>query len=67
MIKRAGDWTGKLIDTLFEQKKKVMRIDELDLGDYNQKEVFNLLHDIYGELRVKDIMNINKGKISTLK
>lgn len=44
-----------------------MRIDELDLGDYNQKEVFNLLHDIYGELRVKDIMNINKGKISTLK
>ena len=63
MIKRAGDWTGKLIDTLFEQKKKVMRIEELDLSEYNQKEVFNLLHDIYGELRVKDMMSINKGKI----
>lgn len=66
MIKRAGDWTGKLIDVLFEQKKKAMKIEELELSEYNQKEVFNLVHDIYGELRVKDVMNINKGKILVL-
>jgi len=60
MIKRAGDFTGQLIDTLFEQKKKAMRIDELNLTNYSSREVFNLLHDIYGELRVKDVMEVNK-------
>ena len=61
MVKRAGDWTGKLIDILFEQKKKCMKIEELGLNEYNQKEVFNILHDIYGELKVKEVMNVNKG------
>jgi len=63
MIKRAGDFTGKLIDTLFEQKKKMMRIDHLELNDHNERDVFNLLHDIYAEIRIRDMMHINKGKL----
>ncbi|CAI2380621.1 unnamed protein product [Moneuplotes crassus] len=60
MMKRAGDWTGKLIDILFEQKKAMMRMSELDIDTYEEKDVFNVLHDIYDEIKVKEMMNINK-------
>lgn len=61
MIKRAGDWTGKLIDILFEQKKKMMRMEDLNIKDCDERDLFNLLHDIYAEIRIKDMMNLNKG------
>lgn len=60
MIKRAGDWTSDLIDILYEQKKAMMRMDELDIKDYQEREVFNLLHDIYSEIKIKTMMDINK-------
>ncbi|CAI2381024.1 unnamed protein product [Moneuplotes crassus] len=60
MIKRAGDWTGKLIDTLYEQKKSMMRMDKLNIESYDEKDVFNILHSIYDEIKVKDMMNLNK-------
>lgn len=66
MIKRAGDWTGKLIDTLYEQKKEMMRVKELDIQGYDEQQIFNVLHDIYAEIRVKDMMNINTGKLLSL-
>lgn len=60
MIKRAGDWTGELIDQLYDQKMKVMRMDELNIDTYSEKEVFNLLHDIYAEIKIKHMMKLNK-------
>lgn len=46
MIKRNGDWTGKLIDKLYEAKRKVLRIDELNIKNYDEVEIFNLLHQV---------------------
>jgi predicted ferric reductase len=54
MIKRAGDWTGKLIDTFYECKKKAMKVNELNNKYFDEFDVFNLLHDIHQELKVKD-------------
>lgn len=42
----------------------MMRLEELGLSKYDQKDVFNLLHDIYAEIRVKDMMNLNKGMLT---
>lgn len=61
MIKRAGDWTGDLINLLFEQKKKMMHMKELGIEGYDEQDIFNVLHDIYAEIRVKDMMNLNKN------
>lgn len=36
-----------------------MHVDELQLDRYDQKEVFNLLHDVYSEIRIKHMMDIN--------
>lgn len=61
MIKRAGDWTGKLIDKLYEQKKQMMRLKDFDTDGHSEKDLFNLLHDIYSEIKVRDMMDLNKG------
>ena len=66
MIKRAGDWTAKLIDTLFEQKKRMMQIEELNIQNYDEEDVFNVLHDVYAEIQIKDKMNVNKSKLFPL-
>lgn len=60
MIKDAGDWTSDLISKLFEQKKKMMRMEELNIKGFEEQDIFNVLHDIYAEIRVKDMMNLNK-------
>lgn len=46
MIKRNGDWTGKLIDKLYEAKRKILKIDELGIDNYDEETIFNLLHDV---------------------
>jgi len=37
-----------------------MKMEELDIKGYGEQDIFNVLHDIYAEIRVKDMMNINK-------
>ena len=65
MIKRAGDWTHKLINKLYECKKRSMRfyelgmdgsskeLDAFGLRNYNEYEIFNLLHDIHQEIPLR--------------
>lgn len=43
-----------------------MRVKDLDIQGFDEKQIFNVLHDIYAEIRVKDMMNINSGKLSFL-
>ena len=44
----------------------MMRVKELDIQGHDEQEIFNLLHDIYAEIRVKDLMNINAGNLFNL-
>ena len=55
MIKRAGDWTGKLIRHLYECKQKMMKMDEFETEQYSEYDVFNLLHDLHQEIPLKDM------------
>lgn len=64
MIKRAGDWTGKLIDTLYNQKSDLMSVKDFIKSGQHEKDVFNILHDVYSEIRVSDIMDLNKSKFA---
>ena len=69
MIKKAGDWTGKLIRLLYERKKQMMRFDEFRLDEHTEYDVFNVLHDLYqempiGEMHVRNKLFYPKVKIS---
>ena len=60
MIKKAGDWTSKLIHLLYEQKKKMMKYDDISFENYNEYDVFNLLHDLYQEIPLYEMSARNK-------
>mmetsp|Transcript_16764 Transcript_16764/g.19410 ORF Transcript_16764/g.19410 Transcript_16764/m.19410 type:complete len:92 (+) Transcript_16764:484-759(+) len=53
MIKKSGDWTQKLINRFYEVKKKTMRYYKLNIRNYDEFDVFNLLHDIHQEIPLK--------------
>ena len=54
MIKKAGDWTGKLIQELYERKKQLMMFNELKLDGFNEYDIFNMLHDLHQELPLEE-------------
>jgi predicted ferric reductase len=60
MIKRNGDWTRKLINKFYECKKNSMRYKELAIYNYEEFDVFNLLHDIHQELSIKQTKDRNQ-------
>ncbi|CAI2376895.1 unnamed protein product [Moneuplotes crassus] len=60
MIKKAGNWTTKLSNLLYERKKKMMKFDELNFMDYEEYDVFNLLHDLHQEIPLKEVNERNK-------
>ena len=60
MIKRGGDWTTKLALKMYEHKKEMMKFDELNLKDYDEYDVFNLLHDLYNEIPMKEMQKRNR-------
>ena len=42
------------------KNKLAMGVQEFDKNKYSEKEIFNLLHDIYGEIRIKQMMDLNQ-------
>ena len=50
----------KLANVLFERKKKMMKYNELGLNEYNEYDVFNLLHDLHQEVPLKEMRERNK-------
>ena len=59
MIKRAGDWTDKLIKVLYKWKWNMMKMSELNFTTYEQYDVFNILHDLHQEIQLKDVVTRN--------
>lgn len=59
MIKRAGDWTNKLVELMYECKKKMMKFDEQTSAEYDEADVFNLLHDLHQEIPLRDMRTRN--------
>ena len=53
MIKRAGDWTGKLIKRLQHDKMRMMQMEEYSFDRHSDYDVFNLLHDLHQEMPLK--------------
>ena len=54
MIKRNGDWTGKLIDWLFECKKEMLWVKKL--GSHEEQDaIFKVLLDLDQESKVKEL------------
>jgi predicted ferric reductase len=60
MIKKAGDWTGKLIRRLQQDKMRMMKMDEFESEKYTKYDTFNLLHDLHQEIPLKDVIPRNK-------
>ena len=60
MIKKAGDWTAKLIKILYERKKKMMELYEFHFVKHNEYDVFNMLHDLYQEIPLYEMKSRNK-------
>jgi ferredoxin-NADP reductase len=60
MIKRAGDWTNKLVDLMFERKKQMMKFNGLNFHEFEDYDVFNLLHDLHQEIPLKDMRLRNR-------
>ena len=60
MIKHSGDWTRNLINKFYEVKKRTMRFDELNIRNYDEFDVFNILHDIHEDIPLKDKKDRNK-------
>jgi len=46
MIKKGGDWTKKLIDTLYEAKKNILKVHKVKAEGVNENDIFELLEDI---------------------
>lgn len=59
MVKKAGDWTNKLIQLLYE-RKKMMIYDDIYTEDHNEYDVFNLLHDLYQEIPLHEMSARNR-------
>lgn len=55
MIKKAGDWTNKLTKVLYESKCQMMKFGELAFKNFDNYDVFNLLHDLHQEIPLKDM------------
>ena len=60
MIKQSGDWTTSLINKFYEVKKRTMRFDELNIRNYDEIDVFNMLHDIHEDIPLKQKKNRNR-------
>jgi len=60
MIKKAGDWTGRLICHLYERKKRMMKMNELEFENWSEYDLFNCLHDLHQELLFRDVKERNK-------
>jgi hypothetical protein len=60
MIKSAGDWTGKLIKRLQEDKMRMMKMHEFEFDDTTKYDIFNLLHDLHQEIPLKEVIARNK-------
>lgn len=60
MIKKAGDWTAKLIKILYERKKLMMKHNEFQFVKHNEYDVFNMLHDLYQEIPLNEMSARNK-------
>lgn len=60
MIKRAGDWTGRLIKKLYESKKTMMKHKDFQFVRHNEYDVFNLLHDLYQEIPLHEMSARNR-------
>jgi respiratory burst oxidase len=59
MIKKAGDWTEKLIKRLQEDKMKMMKMHEFKFRKYSEYDVFNLLHDLHQEIPLRNMIGRN--------
>ena len=46
MIKKNGDWTKKLIETLYESKKNILKLNKANIQDLDENDVFTLLENI---------------------
>ena len=46
MIKKNGDWTKKLIDTLYESKKNILKVSSTKIDGIDEEAIFNLLDDL---------------------
>ena len=46
MIKKNGDWTKKLIETLYESKKNILKLHQTKIDGFDENDVFNLLENI---------------------
>lgn len=53
MIKRNGDWTGKLIEKLYEAKKKILRVNHVKVKGFDEEDVFTLLQDMNDQHELK--------------
>lgn len=60
MIKKAGDWTDKLIKVMHKSKCKQMKMDELNFKEYENYDVFNTLNDLHQEVPMWEARNRNK-------
>ena len=60
MIKKAGDWTQKLIHRFYEVKKRTIRYYDLGIKNYEEFDVFNMLHDIHQDIPIKLKKDRNK-------
>ena len=67
MIKKAGDWTGKLIKTLYECKKQMMKLDEFEFKEHSEYELFNLLHDLHQEIPLEFMKNRHRNIYPNIK
>jgi len=50
MIKKNGDWTGKLIEKLIEGKKKKLKLNEIS-NQHNEELIFEVLLECEGEIK----------------
>jgi hypothetical protein len=60
MIKSAGDWTGKLIKRLQEDKMRMMKMHEFEFDVYSQYDIYNLLHDLHQEISLSEVAKRNR-------
>ena len=67
MIKKAGDWTGRLIKRLQHDKMRIMNMSEFSFDSHSQYDVFNLLHDLHRELSLKEMEERNRHYFPAVK
>jgi respiratory burst oxidase len=55
MIKRNGDWTGKLIDKLYDAKKKILKVKDFNISNYDENDVFSFLFEMDDQKEINDM------------